>query len=126
MIDWNWEDLLTVPYKAHGRDTRGFDCYGLVLECCRRCGNPIPDLYYKADSVPQEFLAAIQRGLPVEKVDSPQAGDLVECVHNGNLHIGFLVEKNRMIHATSVGVRISHPKIMGEPTYYRIKEQDND
>ena len=41
MIYYN--DLLGAKYKPHGRGDGGYDCYGLVLECCRRAGTPIKD-----------------------------------------------------------------------------------
>ncbi len=39
-----YEDLLTTPFVAGGRDARrGLDCYGLVLELHRRLGIDTPD-----------------------------------------------------------------------------------
>ena len=40
-----YDDLLNIPFKKFGRDKNGFDCYGVVMECCKRAGTPLRDLY---------------------------------------------------------------------------------
>lgn len=41
-----YTDLIGVPFKNRGRDTRcGVDCYGLVIEIFKRFGKHIPEYY---------------------------------------------------------------------------------
>lgn len=41
-----YADLIGVPFANCGRDiTKGFDCYGLVIEIYKRCGKNIPEYY---------------------------------------------------------------------------------
>ena len=48
-----YEDLLTAKYKPHGRGEDGYyDCYGLVLECCRRAGKKLIDPFKKYIHLP--------------------------------------------------------------------------
>lgn len=103
-----FDDLLNVPYKAHGRDKNGYDCYGLVIECCRRINAPIPDVWYEADNLPADSAEAyIQNGLNVRKIPTAQKNSIVEMEYNGNLHIGFMVDRDNVIHTTQRGVRIT-------------------
>ena len=52
MIYYN--DLLGAKYKPHGRGDGGYDCYGLVLECCRRAGTPLKDPFQKYEHLPRK------------------------------------------------------------------------
>ena len=49
-----YDDLLNVPFKRFGRDKSGFDCYGVVMECCKRAGTPLKDLYGGIVDLPAE------------------------------------------------------------------------
>lgn len=102
-----YDDLLNAPYKKLGRGDGGFDCYGLVLECCRRAGTPIKDLH--APDMPAENVARIaENGFPVRRVESAKAGRIVFTTWKGNAHLGFCVSHKEMIHATKdKGVKVS-------------------
>lgn len=103
-----FDDLLNVPYKAHGRDKNGFDCYGLVIECCRRAGKELQDVWYEADSLPSDAAAEyVAKGLAVKHISSPQKHCVVEMEYGGNLHIGFMVDRDNVIHTTKRGVKIT-------------------
>lgn len=43
-IEFN--DLIGIPFKVHGRDLNGLDCYGLVKLIEERKGNIIPEYAY--------------------------------------------------------------------------------
>ncbi len=36
-------DLFKAPFVEGGRDAKGFDCFGLFQELCRRRGSPVPE-----------------------------------------------------------------------------------
>ena len=42
-------DLINLPFKPHGRDREGFDCWGLAMEVNRRMGIRLPDYAYGED-----------------------------------------------------------------------------
>lgn len=121
-----YEDLLGVQYKEHGRSVQdGFDCYGLVIECCRRAGTPIPDLFYsdvKVDcgTAEKDFITRMN----LEKVDEPKNGDIVECAFENNLHCGYIVDDNlNVLHATQTqkGIRLNNMRGLNPIAYYRVK-----
>ena len=47
-----YDDLIGVPFKNHGRDVKtGLDCYGLVMEVYRRFGIELPEFDADYDDV---------------------------------------------------------------------------
>lgn len=42
----HFKDLIGVPFKKHGRDKQGMDCYGLAMEVYRRRGIEMPEFAY--------------------------------------------------------------------------------
>lgn len=104
----HYDDLLNIPYKTRGRDKSGFDCYGLVLEMCKRNNTPLIDMFKDIENISQEYVNDyISNGLNVKKIENAKVGAIIETVYNGNAHIGFIVEHNKVIHATKKGVRIT-------------------
>lgn len=119
-----YDDLLNIRYLSGGRDKKGMDCYGVVLECCRRNGTPLKDICEKKISE-SELYSTIEK-LNVREIEKENAkfGDIMQCVYNGELHIGFLIDKNIVIHATEKGVRIT-PIIAFENVKYGRIENEN-
>ena len=100
-----YEDLLGIQYKDHGRSKEeGFDCYGLVIELCRRNGTPLVDVWYdnhnleQADNIPQ---------MNIQEETEIKPGYLLEMRYNDTLHIGMAVNSRQFIHTTRKGVRVS-------------------
>lgn len=125
-----YEDLLGVPYKAHGRSKEeGFDCYGLVIEMTKRqneaYGTPVlKDMWY---GVAQMDSAAarndyIEKGLNLEAIDIPEVGCVVEMEYGGNLHCGVLVDKFNILHTTQHGAKLTATNGCRIKRYYRTKE----
>ena len=120
-----WDDLLTVPYKAHGRTISGMDCYGLVLECCKRAGTPLNDIRYGCDHVPSDTLSFYTRKVNVCPIESAQSGAIVECEYSGNLHVGYLIDKKTVLHMTSSGMRVSPLLALRKARFYEVVKNES-
>ena len=119
-----YDDLLGAPYKHGGRGEDGFDCYGLVMECCRRNGTPLRDFFKDIKSLDaSEVNDYIRKGLNVRRIDAPRAGCIVEMDYHGKAHIGFMAERDVIVHATfDKGVRTTHPALVHATAYYEVTE----
>lgn len=117
-----YEDLLLVPYKVNGRTVDGMDCYGLVLECCRRTGQSLRDVVYESDRVSTEQLRNYTASLNVQQINRPVRYGIVQSEFEGSLHIGFLVDKKTAIHATYNGVRVTPVMMLKNTKYFEVIE----
>lgn len=116
-----YEDLLLVPYKENGRDARGMDCYGLVLECCKRSGVNLKDVVYSTKELASEARRHVL-DLGLIRVDRPRFGSLIQCEYGGELHIAFAVTKKVCIHMTYQGVRVTPISALVNPIFYEVQE----
>jgi cell wall-associated NlpC family hydrolase len=92
----NLSDLVGIPYRDHGRDESGLDCFGLIWLIARRNGTPIPDPWYE-NSNPSQIKLADQ--MNVEKCEF-HPGCIIEMVRGGRLHLGYALDTEKMIHCT--------------------------
>lgn len=116
-----YDDLLNVPYLEGGRDINGMDCYGVLLECCRRNKTPLLDINDK--HIPEDQLLQVIEKLNVRLIQENEVkeGDILQCVYNGNLHVGFMVDKDTVIHATNKGVRLTPIIAFSEKRFGRVQ-----
>ena len=117
-----YDDLLNIPFKKFGRDKSGFDCYGVVMECCKRAGTPLNDLYSDIVDLPankvNEYIAG---GLNVRQIDNAKIGALVYSIYHSNTHVGYIVERDKVLHATiDRGVKISPLKAMHPIAFFEV------
>jgi len=119
-------DLIGIPYKPHGRDKSGMDCYGIVIEVLHRKGITVPDVFYKDTTMENNklVLEILEKGIPNTKVDKPEEGAIVEILVMGQpSHVGVCLGDRTFIHALKkIGVVIEslsryQNKIKG---YYRV------
>lgn len=103
MIEIN--DLLGAPYKDHGRDVSGFDCYGLAIEVARRFGYKLNDVVYENHNI--ELSDENKPTLNVTPIDKPRAGAVLEMEHQNELHIGICLNEREFIHMTRTGCRVN-------------------
>lgn len=102
------DDLLGIPYKLHGRDKSGYDCYGLVIEVERRFGRELFDFYTEYTNNRLNIKELIKSS-NIIKTDNPKMGDLLlfSDSKGRTAHIGVYLKNDDFIHCDFNGVRIS-------------------
>lgn len=122
-----YDDLLNIPFKKFGRDKSGYDCYGVVMECCKRAGTPLKDLYGGIVDLPAGRVNDyVSGGLNVREIDAPKKGALVYSIYKGNVHIGYIVERGLVLHATiDKGVKISPLAALRPIAYYEVTNESD-
>ena len=117
-----YDDLLNIPFKKFGRDKSGFDCYGVVMECCKRAGTPLRDLYGDIVDLPADGVNDyISGGLNVREIPAPKVGAIVYSIYHGNVHVGYIVDRGIVLHATiDKGVKISPLAALRPIAYYEV------
>lgn len=122
-----YDDLLNIPFKKFGRDKSGYDCYGVVMECCKRAGTPLKDLYGGIVDLPADRVNDyVSGGLNVREIDAPKKGALAYSIYKGNVHIGYIVERGLVLHATiDKGVKISPLAALRPIAYYEVTNESD-
>lgn len=110
----NIEDLLGVPFKIHGRDKSGFDCYGLAIEISKRFGHKLVDMFYDYNSTNNlqdlnDNTYNITHGSGLIKTEQPTMSDVLLFFDSKNrtTHIGIYLSDDNFIHCDGEGVHIS-------------------
>lgn len=115
MIYYN--DLLGAPYEKYG------NCYGLLVECCRRAGTPLKNPFEKLHKMAAGAETPYITDLNVEEIPTPKAGAIVECLDGNNLHVGYLLTSTMVLHSTRKnGVRTTHIMALKPIKYYEVKK----
>ncbi len=118
-----YDDLIGAPYKAHGRGNGGYDCYGLVIECCRRNGKTLKDPFQNLERLESGAELPYMDAVNVREVAKPHAGCIVECLTCNNLHTGYMVSDTLVLHTTkSNGARVTHIRAVNPIKYYEVTE----
>ena len=125
MIFYN--DLLSAKYKQHGRGDGGYDCYGLVLECCKRAGTPIKDPFQKYEHMPvgAEMLY-INDYNNIKEINAPKTGAIAECKTGENLHVAYMVTPQLALHITQKGCRVTHIRALNPIRYYEVIKNESE
>lgn len=116
-------DLLGIPYVLHGRDLKGFDCYGFLIEFERRLGHEMIDLYREYTNNNEKDLSDnvynIIYANKLKKTESPILGDILLFYDKKGrvCHIGAYLKNDDFIHCDFEGVHISKLS-----TYFRHSE----
>lgn len=97
-----------VPFKPHGRDGQGWDCWGLI--CCAYkevYGINLEDHHEKYDSlkeydvIKEAFATVIHESLLKgwDQVTEQEPGDVIVFYMRGEpIHVGLAFDKYRMMH----------------------------
>lgn len=109
MIDVN--DLIGIPYKEHGRDKNGFDCYGLAMEVEKRFGIDLPDFDYinHSDSFFERTTNECLQKYKVKKIHILIEGALVLFANSKGQknHIGVYIGDEYVVHCNKKGVHLT-------------------
>lgn len=116
-MSWS-NSYIGIPYKLHGREMSGLDCWGLVRQVYRReLGVELPSYAesYEDTLDGEGFRAALENELPVwAKSDQPKEFDVAWCRIAGvECHTGIVLGGGRMLHSMLGGdsciVKIDNP-----------------
>lgn len=127
-----------LPFKDHGRDRKGMDCWGLVrLVMAEQFGISLPSYSTDYDNTTREdqlapLIAEERRHwIPVPHGEE-KLGDVVVLRMRGQpIHVGLVIEKGRMLHAeVGIGVvldsYISARWVLRVTGFYRYGETGTD
>jgi len=131
-----YSDLIGIPFKDGGRDVKGLDCYGLVMEIYRRNGIKLPEYYAPAfDDAGVSAQIEEARTLPIwQKAEgsNPPLLAVMAIKFNSPLcnHTGVYIGNGFFIHTRErIGVnidRINSPawrrRIEGFYVYLGVKQ----
>jgi hypothetical protein len=122
-----YDDLLNIPFRKFGRDKNGYDCYGVVIECCKRAGTPLKDLYGGIVDLPANRVNDyIRGGLNVKQIPVPKVGGLIYSIYKGNAHVGYIVSRGLVLHATiDKGVKLSPLAALRPIAYYEVVNESD-
>ena len=126
-----YSHLLGIPYKDNGRDEKGLDCYGLVMQVYKILGIGLPDYNSASEPEPSLVNEIIKNNgcdwTKLEKYEIPCVVTFWVLNPDYTSHIGVVIEKDRFIHARGTSVcmeRLSSPmwakRIRG---FYQWKNQ---
>jgi cell wall-associated NlpC family hydrolase len=110
-----------IPFKIHGRDFNGLDCYGLVrLFYKEEFGIELP-LFLGYDNTVKSYSEKIdvsRKLLDVVRIDKPEVGSIGLFRYKGFLsHVGVYVGNNMLLHilnkTDSICVRTTNTTIKG-------------
>ena len=100
----NVNKYIKIPFKSHGRDFDGCDCYGLVrLVLKEEYGINIPDFwdYSHANDIKAvaDLIMNNKAIVASKKKEYPDEGDIVVFRHSGAVcHVGIFVGEGLVLH----------------------------
>jgi hypothetical protein len=112
-------DLIGLPYKGHGRDETGLDCFGLIYLIAKRNGTPIKDPVYKSFD---PSLIKLADYVGFKQIDNFEIECVLEIEKDCRLHLGYSLDHERMIHCThNEGVIVENITNYQVKGYYKFK-----
>jgi len=115
-----------IPFKEHGRDMKGVDCFGLILLIYKELGYNIDDYQYKPGWFKGSYNFFLENyhkyaeRIPENEIIMPGNAILFSVFDKSPTHIGVYLGNGKFIHCLrKVGVVIS--KLNQEPFKSKIK-----
>lgn len=92
-------DLIGLPYLRGARGPEQYDCYGLAREMFRRAGNEVPD-FDEPGSLEEIERLIRDKSRRWRRVEIGTPGALLTFrVEGYGSHVGFMLHRDRFIHA---------------------------
>ncbi len=119
------------PYKEHGRDQGGIDCFGLYLLFAREMGKKAEDFQYRkewADDGLNRLIEGYHQYAFRISRESLKSGDVILFKWHRTVinHMGIYLGAGRFIHCTERGVIQGHlnqqPFNRRAHSFYRLKD----
>jgi len=112
-----YSDLIGIPYKIRGRDESGLDCFGLIWLIAQRNGTPIKDPVCKGFD---PSLVKLANYIGLRQIEEFRVNCVLEIIKDGRLHLGYSIDKDRMIHCThNEGVIVEDINLYNIKGYYK-------
>ena len=122
-----YDDLLGAAHKPHGRGDGGYDCYGLVLECCRRAGKKLIDPFKKYIHLPVGAeLPYINDYNNIREIKAPKADTVAECKSGANLHAAYMLTPALALHINEHGCRVTHIRALNAIRFYEVLDNESE
>ena len=100
----NLSNYIGIPYKINGRNEKGLDCYGLIIDIYKKHFSiNLPDfnssfLSSSDQAIPNKAKKESEYWTPVN-YNSRKQGDVILFNIGGNpFHIGLILDQSKMIH----------------------------
>jgi cell wall-associated NlpC family hydrolase len=117
MLDVN--KYIGIPFKAHGRDISGFDCFGLCRYVLKeQFGSDLPEWIPEGDSASDLMKKYDEQWNHLEPIEEPEVGSVGLFnfvgmpIHMG-LYIGDGMLLHVMINETSVAEKLGSRRLTG-------------
>jgi len=131
----NLDRYIGIPFKSHGRDFNGVDCYGLVrLFLKNELSKDLPDFWeYNEANDLVSVSRLVTENVPLvlaDKKESPDIGDIVLYKFRGfTSHVAVYVGRGRVLHVlkgiNSCCVPMEHGILRGRVYGIYGTKQDN-
>lgn len=90
------DKYIGAPFKWGGRDSEGYDCFGLVKAILAEDGIDCIDFQTPIDR--SRVMLSIQTSLPFWKETEPRPGAVLLFRIRGGMHVGYMEEGGMFIH----------------------------
>jgi cell wall-associated NlpC family hydrolase len=130
----DWTKYIGIPFRDHGRDFTGCDCYGLVrLALLNEFGVALPLLIdeYEDPNNHDQVGAAVSLWRPLltgDRLGAPEAAAIAVILVSGHpAHVGLCIDDRMILHSRghrtgSLLHRIDDPFFKGRiEGYYRVR-----
>jgi cell wall-associated NlpC family hydrolase len=122
----DFSTFVGLPWRDHGRDATGYDCWGLFAAAfAAGTGIALPgygDLYSAADRAETERVYAAEQGdwLPIQ-IGREQPFDGAAFRIAGRLHVGLVVRRGLMLHIAREKTSVIEPLARFLPSLIDIR-----
>lgn len=108
-----YQDLLFSNYSKE------FDCYRLVIECVRRDGKELKN-FHEVEKADKSELQKYVECANVREIEKPKTGAIVQTDYKGSLHLGYLLDDEKVLHIVQTGARVTPVQAFRNTKYFEV------